>query len=248
MMTQSTNSGSNGNGHTGGAPEATLIGVILDRSGSMASVREPTIAGFNEFLHTQQQQHDGGRALMSLTQFDNCYEVNFVGESIENVPDLDTQSYVPRGSTALFDAIGRTIHELETWTQAQSWQERVLVLIVSDGQENASKEYTLAAVRALIEQKEKDGWNFAYMGANQDSYAVGGSLNIRADFTANYDATRAGTVMNYMRMASATSQYRASKAKGMSAPKFFDGSAQQTRPDASAGKLTPKGSRRATEP
>jgi hypothetical protein len=239
-MTQSTTS-TNGNGHAGDAPESTLIGVILDRSGSMASVREQTITGFNEFLHTQQQQHDGGRALMSLTQFDDRYEVNFVGEPIENVPDLDTESYIPRGSTALFDAIGRTIHELEAWTRAQQWQERVLVLIVTDGHENASREYSLEAVRALIERKEKDGWNFAYMGANQDSYAVGGSLNIRADFTANYDATAGGTDMNYKRMASATSKYRAAKMKGMSAPSFFDPSAQETDHDASAGKLVPKG-------
>jgi hypothetical protein len=245
-MTQPTNTGSNGNGHAGDTPEATLIGVILDRSGSMASVCEPTIAGFNEFLHTQQRQHDGGRALMSLTQFDDRYEVNFIGEPIENVPDLDTETYVPRGSTALYDAIGRTIHEIEAWTNAQNWQERVLVLIVTDGHENASREYGFDAVRALIEQKEKDGWNFAYMGANQDSYAVGGSLNIRADFTANYDATLGGTAMNYGRMADATSKYRASKAKGASAPRFFDDSVQQTGTDAPAGKLTPKGAGAAT--
>jgi hypothetical protein len=239
-MTQPTAT-TNGNGHANDAPEATLIGVILDRSGSMRSVCEPTIQGFNEFLHTQQQQYDGGHALMSLTQFDNRYEVNFVGEPIENVPDLDTQSYVPRGTTALFDAIGRTIHEVEAWTRAHQWQDRVLVLIVTDGLENASKEYSFEAVRVLIEQKEKDGWNFAYMGANQDSYAVGGSLNIRADFTANYDATAAGTAMNYQRLASATSRYRASKAKGRAASNFFGTPVQQTDPDASAGKLIPKG-------
>ena len=90
-------SGING-GDAGKAPEATLISVILDRSGSMRSVCEPTISGFNEFLRTQQRQHDGGGTLMSLTQFDDRYEVNFVGEPIENVPELDTHSYVPRGS------------------------------------------------------------------------------------------------------------------------------------------------------
>ncbi len=244
-MTQSTAT-TNGNGHAGDAPEATLIGVILDRSGSMGSVREPTITGFNEFLHTQQQQHDGGRALMSLTQFDDRYEVNFVGEPIENVPDLDTHSYVPRGRTALFDAIGRTIHEVEAWAREQQWQERVLVLIVTDGQENASREYSFEAVRALIEQKENDGWNFAYMGANQDSYAVAGSMNIRPDFTANYDATLAGTAKVYQSLSAATLGYRASKAKGTSAPRFFDGSVQQSGPDASDGKLVPKGTSSAT--
>ena len=137
------------NDDTGKAPEATLISVILDRSGSMRSVCEPTISGFNEFLRTQQRQHDGGGALMSLTQFDDRYEVNFVGEPIENVPELDTHSYVPRGWTALFDAIGRTIHEVEAWMRAHGWHYRVLVLIVTDGQENASKEYGFEAVRAF---------------------------------------------------------------------------------------------------
>lgn len=229
------------NDDAGKAPEATLISVILDRSGSMRSVCEPTISGFNEFLRTQQRQHDGGGALMSLTQFDDRYEVNFVGEPIENVPELDTQSYVPRGCTALFDAIGRTIHEVEAWTRAHGWHDRVLVLIVTDGQENASKEYGFEAVRALIEQKEKDGWNFAYMGANQDSFAVAGSLSIRADFTANYDATAAGTRGTFRRMADSTLAYRSSGSKGRLAARFFDPSVQQTPRDESAGKLVPKG-------
>ena len=229
------------NGDAGKPPEATLISVILDRSGSMHSVCEPTISGFNEFLRTQQRQHDGGGALMSLTQFDDRYEVNFVGEPIENVPELDTHSYVPRGRTALFDAIGRTIHEVEAWARAHGWHDRVLVLIVTDGQENASKEYGFEAVRALIEQKEKDGWNFAYMGANQDSFAVAGSLNIRADFTANYDATAAGTLGSFQRMADSTSAYRSSRSTGRSAARFFDPGVQQTPPDGSAGKLVPKG-------
>ena len=229
------------NDDTGKAPEATLISVILDRSGSMQSVCEPTISGFNEFLRTQQRQHDGGGALMSLTQFDDRYEVNFVGEPIENVPELDTHSYVPRGWTALFDAIGRTIHEVEAWMRAHGWHDRVLVLIVTDGQENASKEYGFEAVRALIEQKEKDGWNFAYMGANQDSFAVAGSLSIRADFTANYDATAAGTLGSFRRMADSTLAYRSSGSKGRSAPRFFDAGVQQTPRDESAGKLVPKG-------
>jgi hypothetical protein len=232
------------NGHPGqgpgAGPEATLISVILDRSGSMKSVLESTIAGFNEFLQAQRQLADGGRALVSLTQFDDRYEVNFVGEPIENVPDLDTHSYVPRGRTALYDAIGRTIHSVEAWSRENDWKERVLVLIVTDGQENASQEYSFQTVRELIERKEKEGWNFAYMGANQDSYAVGGALNIRKDFTANFDATARGTTLQYARLASSTSKYRQSKVKGAAAPSFFDDSAQPGASDPSTGKLIPK--------
>jgi hypothetical protein len=227
----------NGSGPAGD-PEGTLIGVVLDRSGSMTAVREPTIAGFNEFLHQQQQLAAGGRALMSLTQFDNRFEVNFVGEPIENVPDLDTESFVPRGTTALFDAIGRTVHEIESWGKAHGWKERVLVMIITDGHENASKEYHAPDIKALIERKEKEGWNFAYMGANQDSYAAAGTLSIRRDFTGNYDATAAGTATSYSRMSAATTTYRMSRSKGQSAPAFYD-SADDPQPAAS-GSLKPK--------
>jgi len=228
---------------SGSAPEATLISVILDRSGSMGTVREPTIAGFNEFVREQRTQKDGGRALMSLTQFDDRFEVNFVGEPIENVPDLDTDSYVPRGSTALHDAIGRTVHELEAWTKKNSWKERVLVLIVTDGQENASQEYTLHSIRALIEQKEKDGWNFAYMGANQDAYAVGDAMNVRSGYSANWDASPDGMAMSYSRMARGASSYRAGKMKGVHAQAIFDPADEPVKAKPPAGKLTPKGSK-----
>jgi hypothetical protein len=123
---------------------------------------------------------------------------------------------------------------------------RATEVYITDGQENASQEYTFEAARALIEQKEKDGWNFAYMGANQDSYAVGGSLNIRRDFSANYDSTPAGTTANYQRMASATSKYRASKMTGAAAPSFFDTSVESNGADPSSGKLIPKGANAAT--
>jgi hypothetical protein len=204
----------------------------------MEPVREATISGFNEFVGEQRTLAGGGRALLSLTQFDNRYEVNFVGEPIENVPDLDRHSYAPRGTTALYDAIGRTVRELEAWVRAQAWRERVLVLIVTDGQENASQEYDFQKVRTLIEQKEKDGWNFAYMGANQDSFAVAGSLNIRRDFTANYDATASGIRDSYHLIARSTAAYRSGNASGAAASGFFGGAD----PDgADTGKLVPNG-------
>jgi uncharacterized protein YegL len=207
----------------------------------MESCREATIAGFNQFVATQRQDHDGESALMSLVQFDNEYEVNFVGERLENVPDLDATSYVPRGSTALHDAIGKTVHEVESWCQSHSWKDQVLVLIITDGQENASKEYTLHTVRALIERKEKEGWNFAYMGANQDSYAVGGQMGVRADFTQNYDSSDAGQRENFAVLSESTRGYRSSKQKGVAAGSFFDGSKKEPKADPRIGKLGPKG-------
>lgn len=232
-----THSRSDEPGRAPEAPEATLIAVILDRSGSMEPVRAATISGFNEFVGEQRTLAGGGRALVSLVQFDSRYEVNFVGEPIENVPALDLHSYVPRGTTALYDAIGRTIRELDAWIRAQAWQERVLVLIVTDGAENSSQEFDFGTVRTLIEQKEKAGWNFAYMGANQDSYAVAGSLNIRPDFTANYASTARGTTESYQRMAQSTAAYRSAKAKGAAAKAFFGAEPESETPG--AGELKP---------
>ncbi|MEO8601893.1 MAG: vWA domain-containing protein [bacterium] len=221
------------------APEDTLIGVILDRSGSMGSCREATITGFNRFLNAQQRDAVGGRASMSLTQFDDRYEINFVGEPIDNVPELDAQSYVPRGQTALHDAIGRTIHETEAWVREQQWNDRVLILIITDGQENASREYDLRAVRALIERKEQDGWNFAYMGANQDSFAVGERMGVRGDFTDDYASTPAGVRGNFAKLAEKTSLYRMAKEKGLAAAAFFD-KPEHEEPARASGKLAPK--------
>lgn len=225
-------------GNAADAPEGTLIGVILDRSGSMGSCLEATIAGFNQFLRAQQRDAKGGRALMSLTQFDDQFEVNFVGEAIENVPKLNKRSYVPRGWTALHDAIGRTIRETEAWVREHAWNDRVLILIITDGEENASEEYDLRAVRALIKRKERAGWNFAYMGANQDSFAVGGAMGVRAAFTQNYAATSSGVRENFAMLADTTSRYRRATKRGLAAHSFFDMSKEQS--DSAAGQLVPK--------
>jgi hypothetical protein len=206
----------------------------------MGACREATITGFNQFVQAQRRDPAGGRVLVSLTQFDNQYEINFVGEPIENVPALDAQSYVPRGATALHDAIGRTIHETAAWVREHAWKDRVLILIITDGQENASREYDLRAVRALIEDKERNGWKFAYMGANQDSYAVGGAMGVRQAFTQDYASTPASVQASFADLAHKTSRYRQAKLKGLAADRFFD-PAEQKKDDPATGRLRPKG-------
>jgi len=242
-MTNQRTNGRKLNGHGRVNPDepaqATLIAVILDRSGSMGICRDATIAGFNQFLQSQRDVREGGRALVSLTQFNHHYEVNFVGEPIENVPALDTQSYVPQGRTALHDAIGRTIHEVEAWVREHDWQERVLILIITDGQENASREYDLHAVHALIEGKEREGWNVAYMGANQDSYAVGGAMGVRSGFTKNYTQSDTGVRDNFTDLADKARTYRLAKLKGLAAQGFFDAQ-EQPKAEPPAGRLVPK--------
>jgi hypothetical protein len=148
---------------------------LLDRSGSMETCWDDTIGGFNAFVNEQKPL--GGT--LSLIQFDHEILVSYEPTPIDKVQPLSRATFKPRGSTALLDAIGKTIKGAQGSTPT--------VIIFTDGQENASQEYTKSHIRDLIDQKTKDGWTFVYLGANQDSFAEAGSLGIAANRTMNYD-------------------------------------------------------------
>jgi len=125
----------------------THMSVILDRTGSMESIRDDVIGGFNAFLHDQQQQE--GKATLTLVQFDtqDPYEVVHHWKDIKAVPDLDRNTYVPRASTPLYDTIGRGIIDLEASIAKLPESDRpsqVMMVIITDGQENSSREFTKA--------------------------------------------------------------------------------------------------------
>jgi Mg-chelatase subunit ChlD len=152
---------------------------ILDRSGSMESCWDDTIGGYNSFVNSQKEL--GGT--MTLVQFDHEYKVLYTAKPIADVEPLTRQTFVPRGSTALLDAMGRAIKECKSPTAPT-------VIILTDGLENASKTYTKVHIKDLVEQKEKDGWVFMYLGANHDAFGEAESLGIAPGRTLNYDATR----------------------------------------------------------
>lgn len=173
----------------------TDITVVLDRSGSMASVVEPTIAGFNKFL--RDQACAPGTASLTLHQFDDVYETPIPTQDIGLAPLLTTLTFVPRGSTALLDAIGRSIddtgHRLEC-LPAAARPAKVVFVIITDGQENASKEYTHARVMEKIKhQRERYAWEIIFMGANQDAVRVGKSLNVSIGNSITYASNQYGT-------------------------------------------------------
>ena len=158
--------------------DRTLI-FLLDRSGSMETCRTDTIGGFNAFVADQKTL--GGK--LTLVQFD--HEINNVFENVPlgEVNPLTSDTFQPRGSTALMDAIGRTIKT--------HWSKKGVVFIIqTDGEENSSHAYTKAHIKDLIEQKTKDGWTFMYLGANQDAFAEAGSMGIAPAATLHYDVTR----------------------------------------------------------
>jgi len=151
---------------------------ILDRSGSMETCRDDTIGGFNAFLN--EQKIIGGT--LTLVQFDHEYLASYTNKPIQEVEPLSRETFVPRGSTALLDAIGKTIKNVSSSAPT--------VVILTDGQENSSRDYTKAHIKDLIEQKTKDGWTFVYLGANQDAFAEAGQIGIAPAATMNYDVNR----------------------------------------------------------
>ncbi len=171
----------------------TRIAIILDRSGSMESCKESTVAGFNEFIRTQRELP--GEATVKLVQFDDQYETVF-DVNLNSCPELTQNTFVPRGSTALLDAQGRTIVELGQELAALPEQERpskVIVVTLTDGLENASKHYNIQQIGELIrEQRDKYSWDFVFLGANQDAIATAEAMNIPLPSAMSYSTSKAG--------------------------------------------------------
>lgn len=169
--------------------DATHIAVLLDRSGSMGSVKDETITGFNYFLKGQKAA--GDNATFTLVQFDSeSTDVVHEARQISEVPDLNQDTYLPRGSTPLLDALGQTI--INTGTTLAGIPERnrpdkVVFVVITDGEENASHKFTKARVKEMIEhQTGKYNWKFIYLGANQDAFAEADSVGIAMAHAANY--------------------------------------------------------------
>ena len=170
------------------------IAFVLDRSGSMGDCREAALTGFNLFL--QEQQQTAGLAKLTLVLFNDEYLVPIDALPVAEVLPLDHETYVPRGSTALLDAIGRTTADFGARFAAMTEQERpsqVIVAILTDGLENSSQKYTWQEIaRVIKEQTEQYRWTFLFLGANQDAIATAAQMNIAAGNAATYVADTAG--------------------------------------------------------
>lgn len=176
--------------------ELTDITIVLDRSGSMSSVQADTIGGYNTFLKAQREAKVGACAV-SLVQFDDLYEVVYSGKPVAVAPDLNALTFVPRGGTALLDAIGKTIVTTGMRYAGMSEYDRpgkVLFVIVTDGGENASREYDNAKINEMIAlQRDAYKWDFIFLGANQDAISAGASLGLGMSKTMNYASNAMGT-------------------------------------------------------
>lgn len=175
-------------------PKHTEILFILDRSGSMQSMATAAIAGFNSFLREQAAEPDPAR--LTLVLFDDQYETPYLSLPLCEILPLDATRYIPRGSTALLDAIGRGIDELGQSLAALPAEQRpasVIVAILTDGEENASTHFKIQDIQKRIRhQTDKYQWNFLFLGANQDAIASAVQLGIHHGNAATYVADASG--------------------------------------------------------
>jgi hypothetical protein len=165
------------------SPNLTEIAYILDRSGSMEPMQEPAVAAFNAFVKAQLDVP--GNARLTLIQFDDAYEVPIAARPVQDVPELTAATYTPRGMTALLDAIGRTVKDIDRRLTALPDSEKpgkVILAIFTDGHENASREYTAKHISDLIRlYRDEKGWEFLFLAANQDAIASAGAMSMSAE-------------------------------------------------------------------
>lgn len=191
-------------------PDVAEIVCIVDRSGSMGSIREDTIEAFNKFI--KEQQGLPGKACLTLTLFNDAYDIVLSGADIQAVKGFSRETYFPMGSTALLDAVGQTVDSVKEriYKMVTSQRpEKVLFVILTDGEENASREYSLDQIRAkIVECEGVDGWKFLFLGANQDAWLVGGGMGVPQAGAATWATTSYGTRAVYASLNSVTTSFR----------------------------------------
>lgn len=183
----------------------THIVFILDRSGSMGGKENDVVGGFNAFLEEQKKLKD--EAKLTTVLFDDKYEILHDGINIQQVKSITRTDYYVRGSTALLDAIGRTIDNLDSYVKED---DNVLFFINTDGFENSSMKYNNVQIKEMVEhlQNEHD-WKFVFLGADMDGFALGSSMGIDYSYTSSN--TSRGISANYSAVSTLTSEYRTSK-------------------------------------
>ncbi len=188
----------------------TELVFILDKSGSMAGLESDTIGGFNAMLAKQRELE--GECRITTVLFDHRYELLHDRIDIRAVSPMTGKEYRVGGNTALLDAIGRTIQKLagvQKNTAEEYRAEKVMFVIITDGQENASQEYSSPKVKEMIRlEKEKYGWEFVFLGANIDAVETAGRFGIAPDRAVDYVPDGAGTALNFQMMSETVAAFR----------------------------------------
>lgn len=196
----------------------TEIVAIIDRSGSMTALRSDTIGGFNTFV--AEQKKGEGKASLTLVQFDSEYQIDYEGKDINDVADLDESSYVPRGSTALLDAVGRTVNTVGARLAALEEEKRpgqVIFLIITDGEENCSREFAAVKVKEMVKhQTETYNWTFVFMGGGdiESQQEQGRNFGVASANSYGYTNNPASTKALYSNLSKGVLRKRTAQAAG----------------------------------
>lgn len=186
----------------------TVVTFLLDRSGSMESVKQETISGFNVYLETLKDS--GEKIDMTLVQFDTeGMQKDYVLQPIGTVPKLDETTFKPRGGTPLIDAAYKTIKAVEAQEKAKG--AKIVVCIQTDGQENSSHQHNWESLKALIAEKTKEGWQFNFMGCGIDAYDQGARMGISRGSTVSYAKDAASNRAAFSATASNTASFSAGR-------------------------------------
>lgn len=193
--------------------DLTELVFILDKSGSMAGLERDTIGGFNSMLEKQKQVE--GECRITTVLFDNRYQLLHDRIDIRAVSPMTEREYQVGGSTALLDAVGRTIQKLVSVQKNTAEEYRagnVMFVIITDGEENSSREYSAEKIKAMIEEEKRYGWEFVFLGANIDAVETAGRFGIDPDRAVDYVPDSAGTELNFQMMSEAVSAFRTTQA------------------------------------
>lgn len=190
------------------------VAFLVDRSGSMASIRNDVIGGFNTFLADQQKEP--GTCNLTLAQFDTGgFDILISCQDIHTVREATPADFQPRGGTPLLDAIGKLVAHASART-VDNPTEQVIVVILTDGHENASQEYTNESIRSLITAKEAAGWVFVYLGANVDAFSQASAMGMNVASAQNYIPDAVGTRRTYAGLSANVRLARVAAAAGQS--------------------------------
>ncbi len=187
---------------------------ILDRSGSMSGKESDTIGGFNSLI--EKQKGEEGDALVTVVLFDDKYEVLYDRVSLKTIPTMTSKEYYVRGSTALLDAVGKTVNQIKAvqdGTEEASRPGKTMFVIITDGLENSSREYRADVVKNLVETRKKEDWEFLFIGANIDAIGEASKIGIDACRAASYENSDEGLESVYAAVGKVVGSARRSKGR-----------------------------------
>ena len=191
----------------------TEVVFILDRSGSMSGLEDDTIGGFNSMI--DKQKNTDGEALISTILFDHETEVIHDRVPLTEIKPMNDRDYWVRGSTALLDAIGKSIKHIKNihkYAREEDRPDKTLFCITTDGMENASIIYSYQQIKKMVEAQKEKGWEFIFLGANIDAIETAGNIGISRERAANFHNDRSGISHSYGAFANAISCFMSEKA------------------------------------